>query len=474
MENKTKTQSTGQKGFVLEYSVSGMFQSQGFLSRRGIPLLYGKGFDATDIDVLGIYFTAPFKGHKIICDCKNKKNSKPYERIFWSKGLGQFVEASEVYVSLPRASWDIIKFAGNGGVRVITNEILEGYLAKKTSQYGLADEEYYINFFKTLAQVVKSDKLAEESLALIRTLWLRDDPYVAINIALDTLATAWKQYRLCIGTSFDLSVVWKYLIFELVVIIAVQILWICSDTMGLPPKAREEHITTKLTYGDLDPLHVRSMIGTFKDLANEMVRATVPKQYLPQGQIVDFGQITPPSYTNNLLGLIDRAYIHPEWYLNMPQLLDFLLFEQGLKGKEFDDKEYHHMFNNTSLADERLKAARNILYFVKDACGVDWNILLPKSLGNSASNSGSEVKTKQTKYAQDKKQVEHQTLHVDAEKVLEGNIGNDLSGSIKEVQVELPLVNTEMKEEVKELGEAKKVEKVSNVKEDEGEKKSSP
>ncbi|OPG94632.1 hypothetical protein B2I21_30425, partial [Chryseobacterium mucoviscidosis] len=72
--------------------------------------------------VLGIQFTLPFNVHRIICDCKNKQKSKPYERIFWAKGLGEFTSASEVYVALPKTSAEIINFALTGGVRVLTND----------------------------------------------------------------------------------------------------------------------------------------------------------------------------------------------------------------------------------------------------------------------------------------------------------------------------------------------------------------
>lgn len=101
-----------QRGARLEYFVASVFQGQGYWVRRGVPLKYGiSGQDATDIDVLGIRFTQPFQPHLIICDCKDKQRSKPYERIFWAKGLAHFVNASETYVALPKASLDVITFA---------------------------------------------------------------------------------------------------------------------------------------------------------------------------------------------------------------------------------------------------------------------------------------------------------------------------------------------------------------------------
>lgn len=359
------------KGISHEYSVSTMFQGQGYITRRGIPLNYGNGLEATDVDVLGIAFTQPFKGYRVICDCKNKKAAKPYERIFWSKGLGEFVNASEIYISLPRASWDIIKFASKGGVRVLTNEILESY-TKPNSNYGLADQVYYGEFISQIPQILKQDRKALDSWTISRSLWLEEDPYVGLNLALEWLSIAAKQYKFNLSHSVELSNYWSFLICDLTVNVATQLLWICSDTLGFPEKAREEHITTKLTYGNLEPNYVKSLIQNFGELANEMVKSAIPKQYLPPGGVVDFGEISAPQYTNNFIGLVDRAYNNPEWYINMPQFLDVLLFEKGLKGKPiFDGSEQASASDSTITG--KLKSARNIMAFVREHCDVDWS-----------------------------------------------------------------------------------------------------
>ena len=53
---------TDKKGFGFEYDVSDMFQMQGYLTRRGVPLQYGTtNQDATDVDVFGVKFIGLFE-----------------------------------------------------------------------------------------------------------------------------------------------------------------------------------------------------------------------------------------------------------------------------------------------------------------------------------------------------------------------------------------------------------------------------
>jgi hypothetical protein len=364
---------TDKKGFGFEYTVSHMFQSQGYLTRRGIPLQIGLGNqDATDIDVLGIIFTSPFQGHRIICDCKNKARSKPYERIFWAKGLGEFVKASNVFVALPKAQWEIIKFANTGNVRVLTSQILDEYI-DSTAPYGLADESFYEQFEKILAKESKCDKFVNKILTSTKKLYLDENPYLAINIALAQLEMLSKSLKYELNKEQINTL--KYLTSELAVIVGLQLLWICSDVLGLPEKARREHITNKLTFGDLDPEVVKGIIRDTRDLATEIVKSSVPKSFAPKE--VDFGEITAPPYTDSLIGLVERALERPQMYLSVPQILDFLLFEQGLKGVEYSKEECVERFG-FSISDEKVKAAKNILSFIRNTSGIDWKIVLEK------------------------------------------------------------------------------------------------
>lgn len=366
------TTKSDKKGFGFEYTVSSMFQNQGYLTRRGVPLQYGNANqDATDIDVMGIMFTFPFQIQRIICDCKNKTKAKPYERIFWAKGLGEFVKATKVFVALNKTQDVIIKFANTGGVKILTNDIIDEYGDAKPS-YGLADPVYYEQYEKVIVKVAKSDVFINQIHSRVKKLYLYENPYLALNIAIADLCSLSNRLRFHEKNDNDTNASMKYLICELSVVVAIQLLSICSDVLGLPEGSRRQQITSKLTFGDLEPQTIKNIMQDAKNLANEIVKSSVPKSVAPKE--VDFGEITPPAYTDSFIGLVERALARPQMYLSMPQLLDFMLFEEGLKGRDISDEELRSIFGYDS-SDERMKASRNIISFIREFTGIDWKVV---------------------------------------------------------------------------------------------------
>lgn len=213
-----KTNITLDKGSAFEYQICNLFQNQGFLTRRAVPLQYGSGKqNATDIDIFCIFFSIPFRNTRIICDAKNKVRSNPHERIFWTKGLGEFVGANEIYIALPSASWEIIKFANRGKVRVITSEMLEQSL-KNSYKFGQADETFYSEYFKKIEKVVKAEKRADVVINKVRKLYLKENPYSTLNDVLSILEKdVLKQFNIADSLSEDVLEFWKYICCELTV-----------------------------------------------------------------------------------------------------------------------------------------------------------------------------------------------------------------------------------------------------------------
>lgn len=393
------------KGPKLEYIITGLFQNQGYLTRRSIPLCYGnKNQDATDIDVLGIIFTQPFQMHKVICDCKNKQRSKPYERIFWAKGLSQFVGAEDTYVSLPQASWDITKFAQEGGVRVLTSDIINEYFSNNSKLFGIADDAFYTDFFNKFDNYMKKNKFINESVNELKKLYLNEDPYVGINISMDILISAGKQLKMSKENDLkDEYSFWKYVCCESMIVISLCILNICADTVCLPMKARKEHILTKLTYGDIEPSKINTILNYAKHMANEMIKENVPRNMIPKINLVDFGEITPPVYSSSIIGIVERALQNPNWYINLPQVLDFILFEFAIKNKEFSSEEFKIFFNNDD--EGKLKAAKNILAFARNTCNIDLKLLWGTGEGFILNSSDKINEAKSEKKYQNKETV---------------------------------------------------------------------
>ncbi len=88
----------------------------------------------------------------IICDCKTKLSQKPFERIFWTKGLGEYVGVDDEYIALPKIGPDIIEFARKSKVRVISQNELSNY---KDKQIGYADYQYYGKFMQRLEDKIQ-------------------------------------------------------------------------------------------------------------------------------------------------------------------------------------------------------------------------------------------------------------------------------------------------------------------------------
>lgn len=388
------------KGTKLEYEVVGLFQKQGYLSRRSIPLQYGKSNqDTTDIDVIGYMFTHPFQMHKVICDCKNKQKSKPYERIFWAKGLGEFIGADSVYVALPQASWDTVKFAQKGGVRILLFNSSNNQFQQNVSLYGIADENFFVEYFENINKEIRENKRLTYMLKFLRKIYLNEDPYVNMNILLEILLEVGKNLKTIHKYKQENILSLKYLCYESIVMIGLNLLSICSDTICLPIKAREEHIFSRLTYGDMDPTKINKLLDYAKNAANEIVKENVPKSILPDTNIINFGEIMAPTYSTDLIGLVERAIKNPDWYIELPQILDYILFEYAIKNKDFSFIEYKKLYNDTH-SEEKLKVAKNIIFFVNKHCGINLNLIWDKAnslLSNETTNIVSNIQDKDNK-----------------------------------------------------------------------------
>lgn len=369
------------KGNKLEYLVASVFQGQGYLVRRAVPLKYGlSGQDATDIDVLGIKFTQPFQPHIILCDCKDKQRSKPYERIFWAKGLSSFVSASEAYVALPKSSIDIINFAKTGDVRILTQEVLDISYAQLYSDdinpFGMCNFKYYDPFYARVDSVLSKERYLNAILSNTRQSYLVSDPYVSLNIVLQNVSTLSKiikkfeqfsdQYELC-----------RFIIADNIVLSSLLLLYISSDTMGLSKSERAKHIKEKLTYGDISPKKASEIFKLAKEFAMEATLSMVPDAS-KQGLLpFDIGEIEAPPYAMDIIGLVERALGMPKLYHVLPLLLDQLLFEQSLQSHSFTEISAKKHFPD--INDEYLKVARNIFSFFKGAAGLDLKLFWGKA-----------------------------------------------------------------------------------------------
>lgn len=379
----------GKRGNDMEYLSAAVFQSQGYLVRRGIPLQVGPGSsDVTDIDVFGVRFSQPFQIHRVVCDCKDRQRSRPYERIFWAKGLGAFVGASETYVALPRPGVDVIHFAKRGQVRVLPEDVLRE-AARAYTPFSFANKGFADRLEKSVHAGMKRAKQSTTVLAQTRRLYLADDPYVAMNIAMINLKLAADTLRGAGGLPKEVGDLWQVIAGELLVVCPILLLMMASDTLGLSKEQRAKHITEHLTYGDLPPQKAEEFFDLARQVALEAGRAANPKLPASAPLPFDLGEIEAPSYSADVVGLVERAINQPALYIHLPSVMDYLVFEQSVQHSTFSDQEFRVAFPGATQ-EEKLKIARNIFVFARDAAKLNLGVFWPRQEGNlpRAPNAG--------------------------------------------------------------------------------------
>lgn len=369
-----------QNGDHMEYLVAAMFQGEGYFVRRSTSL--SSSIEPTDIDILGIKLTRPFQLHRIICDCKDKARSKPYERIFWTKGLGEFVNATEVYVALPHAKREIIEFAKIGQVRILTQDITEEscsrlYKSTNSSPFGLANESFYSKFFSRLEKYYRKDKDADSLFVRSQSLFLANDPYVALNNALQDLKLCASKLH-TLTKKDELFEIWRFITGNYVVLTSYLLLCICADTVALPKELRNQVITERLTYGNLDPEKVQQFLKLMNKLALELAKAAVPASNRKDVITHTIDGLPSPYYAKDVAGLVERALENPEIYINLPRYLDYLIFELVVQERQIKMSEWVSLFGKFETF-TALKASRNVLVFISSHLKFDLlKLLYPK------------------------------------------------------------------------------------------------
>lgn len=348
------------KGTEFEYDICQMFSEQTYFTRRSIPVVSIAGQDITDIDVLGIKYTYPFEKNLIICDCKNKVRPKPFERIFWTKGLAEYVNVDGAYVALPKIGYDIIEFAKKCNVRVISHNELVNY---ERRQIGYSDYTYYNDLMQTIMDKKSGDSQVSYYLPILKKEYVSDNPYVTLNIALLIL----NKLSQGIWSSEGKKIIFA----EGATVVAYALLEICKDVFGMDEISREKYITDKLTYGDSNESNISSLIDNMMRYANEVLAEKIPKEYYNK-HLVETPSIPVPHYAKNCIAIIERAYNNPEWYIDVLRNVDFIMFEFMLKNKKFD-YEVFSIFCKNHLVNEKLKACKNVLMFICSASALYLN-----------------------------------------------------------------------------------------------------
>jgi hypothetical protein len=370
------------RGPKFELLAGAYFQRDGYLVRTSIPFrLDPSAIPISDVDLLAFRFAPSFALQKAVCDCKYRVRSRPFERVLWIKGLATFLRATSASVALPKPNLDATRFAKIGGVRVLSEDLLNSAAAKG---YGLMNPQSYSEIQKSLARVLRTDKNAARLLNYARFLFLSDDPFVALNDAINNLIEAATYLSSTSESDKSQFASWRYIAAEYVVVLTLQILLIVSETAALQPADRSQHIKQRLTFGNLSPNKAREIFEIATELALQTSRDRRKTMTGGLNEGLD-AAIEPPQYADSIVGLVERAVATPDLYCELPQIIDFLLFDQSLPTQGFNEDDFACRFGRDKLQ-ERLKIARNIFSFVRDATKLNLKFFWPSSANNLPSH----------------------------------------------------------------------------------------
>ena len=308
------------KGPGLELQTAAYFQGLGYLVRRGVKLAVAAGSaDVTDIDVLAIRFHVPLVEEKLIADCKDRKRSKPYERVLWTRGLASFARVDRAVVVLPRVPWQAREFSAQGGVEIVETREVSGEAADSElsySPYGEADPALDRLTALRKQRVQQQDanlarELAKEELKL-RQMLLVGHPLTNLNRIIQTLSSVGKQADQGPEESRWLRLRTCY---NAAVVAGVMLVRFACETKWTPEEEWSEYARKKLTFGDVPP-----------NKARQLAKLALDTEF--------FEGLPSPEYTEEIVGVVGALISQPAAASTVPQALDYKLFGQGLGSED--------------------------------------------------------------------------------------------------------------------------------------------
>jgi hypothetical protein len=367
------------RGDAIEFAAASLFQSQGFLVRRSLPLRLAANLDATDVDVFGVKFVYPFQPVRLICDCKDRMKSQAMERVFWAKGLSSCIQASEVYVAARSARSEVVQYASQHGVRVLTEEVLKEFIDSGAIQQGLeyshADANAMGSFVPTIKDGIARDprakKLIDESVLMFHGA----NPFEDLNVSIDKIALCADSLLSVGATDPTVRFAYAYAMCNYIVVVSLQLLLIASETLSMTRQARKSYMLQRLTYGAMNRSQVHAILDAamkFARRSTEPISRKTDQVALPLAEKL----FQPPPYADDVVGLVERAIANPKMYHSLPAALDFVLFDGGLFKGGFDGQMFARVFT-TSPGSDVIKATKNVFAFLKQHTPFTQSMVMP-------------------------------------------------------------------------------------------------
>lgn len=314
-------------GDVLEYRVMRLFAWQGYFVRRGVDI-YTEGFQsqATDIDVLAVKLTSPFRKHLQIVECKSGKVG-PLDRIFWLSGVKQYVGAEHATLVREDTKQDIKAFARRNGIEFLdlkTLVALEHRLGVlHDASPALIDREYISSRRTDWQAAIRSDLETSLYYAFIsgETRW--DKAVASIRYIIFNMRRFTKHVM-----ENPEADVWRMLLVTSMSHICMFFASLAGETLGFRIRDVSEIIHRELKYGTIDPKIAQHTMRLAQRISEQAVAAVnVDPSRLDRAQF-DFPQ---PSLVSEITAIYELVVESGGVSENLPPFVDYVFGETYLR-----------------------------------------------------------------------------------------------------------------------------------------------
>lgn len=241
---------SGAKGYALEEALRNYFLIAGHYVVRGVPLRL-EGEDLTDVDLWLYERPSGSARRRLIVDAKFKNKPKAAERLFWTKGLSEFLGMDAAYVATTDSRPSIRFMARKIGLSVLDGADLNRIAgsAKTGTLERLTGEE-----FDALVRKVDTERFSKDwsnRIDDVKAALVQDFGASSVNRALSALAY-FADHAVVAPPSSDQAATAVRLTFFCASVAAVSLDYVANDAAFRPSEERWRLLVNVIRYGQPD------------------------------------------------------------------------------------------------------------------------------------------------------------------------------------------------------------------------------
>jgi hypothetical protein len=357
-----------EEGTIYEYRLKRLYFYMGNFARRGVtvrPLFEPGSIKIADVDVLGLKFSAGFRPHLTIGECKSGENVGTIDRFLWILGLSEYLQADEVFIAKRRFTHKTNELARSWGILALDDERIaeleQVWISHSDLWLGSHDYRYFYERHRQLYDdIIKRDSRLKAAFVFARSeFWYTENTIrlkrtiTHIDDLAKSLVGDWAQD--------DIAYSQRWLILELIILFSISVLCLCYQSYSFSKSDRERLVAELLAAGLLPIEELRKI----RQAALRYVHQKV-KELTGQGMLFppEANDVPPPEYTESLIDIVERLLARETHASEIPRLLDLVVFEGVLKSGPVAPEIFSSLFHGD--LEFTLKLAKNLLFFLFD------------------------------------------------------------------------------------------------------------